>query len=753
MSDFKPLPDIVWQEIDIIRAKGEIPTETDLLSIKDKHALTIAQTLDLLESVLLRRQRLDRFKTKSPDILQSFFFQLLNATNAKTVFEYGSFGSSLVARQLDKETNFNLTYTSYHNQFAELFQGLLPTGSRFRDYKADSNANHDIVICGPPINVKSPSGTAVDQEAVLSSAKFVSPEGHLCWLTTRNVFSERKRMAFVEELEEEGLFISAALDVPPGAFLSLSSIAGTLLIFRRAKPKLKMIGSLRDLNAHQKIAQSLSEPAKKHGGNLWRWVDADKEITFAQVEAEQNLKKMLPKGEFKLIELGELISSEGIIKADRVGETVGPHIYLPEYIASKAAATLDELTVKSKATYYIGIDTTKANPRHIVQVLNSSYGKLERERISTGTTILRLNRKSIPSLRIALPELSVQNRLVAVRSKINTLRSSLDNIHGDLDSDWKGLPGAQAVISEMYSAVDLDKKIDLWYRELPYPLATVYRRYKNSSSAIKRYEALLHFFEVLAVFTAMLGTSYAQKLHEESDELLLKWLKPSGGSTILKTDFNFWISVAAGSLKAVASTLDNPVKLNTAKVTAGSSIVEGAKSVVVLRGIRTFLEEAKEFRNSKSHGGLIKEQDAKALLAELENILREAYAIAAPFFRKCLLVQSGTADYLGEEGFDCRLQKLASSDPQFEELVVRLKTPARINSLGFWMVGSEAICEAIPFVKLGSPKIEQDTAVYVYNSVNDEGMKWISFDHTQQQEIIENVPDLQRLFGLEVEKK
>lgn len=753
MSTFKPLSNEVWQEIDNIRAQGRSPTETDLLSIKNKHGLTIAQTLDLLESVLLRNSRLDRLKTKSPDILQSFFIQFLSAVNAKTVFEFGAFGSSLVARQLDQSSRFNLTYTSYHNQFAELFRGSLPAESQVMDYKAESSANQDIVICDPPINVKSSSGRAADQEAVLSSAKFVSPEGYLCWLTTRNVFSDRKKIAFIEELEKEGLFILAALDVPPGAFSSLSSIAGALLIFRRRTPKLKMIGSLRDFNAHQQIAQSLLEPTKKRGGNLWRWVDADKDITFAQIEAEQNIKKMLPKGEFRLIELSELISSEGIIKADKVGETLGSHIYLPEYIASKAAATLDELTVKSKSTYCVGIDATRANPRYIVQVLNSSFGKLERERISTGTTILRLNRKSIPSLRIALPDLPVQNRLVSVRSKINALKSSLDNIQSDLDADWKGLPDTEAVISEMYSAVDLGKKIDLWYRELPYPLATVYRRYKNSSSAIKQYEALLHFFEVLAVFTAMLGTSYAQKLHEESDELLLKWLKPSGGSTILKTDFNFWISVAAGSLKAVSSTLDNPVKLNTAKVTAGSSVVEGAKSVIALRGIRVFLEEAKEFRNSKSHGGLIKEQDAKARLAELENTLRETYAITAPFFRKCLLVQSGTADYLGEEGFDCRLQKLASSDPQFEEVVARLKTPARINSLGFWMVGSEAVCEAIPFVKLGSPKIDQDTAVYIYNSVNDEGMKWISFDHTQQQEIIENVPDLQRLFALEVDKK
>jgi len=747
------LSDKIWREIDSFRIKGTLPDESDLLSIRDRHNLTISQTLDLANSVLLRGSRLDRSKAKSPDILQSFFNAFLKAIEAETVFEFGAFGSSLVVRQLDQSAHFNLTYTSYHNQFAELFRGLLPAGSQVADYNAESHANQDIVICDPPINVKSTSGKTVDQEAVLSSAKFVSSEGYLCWLTTRNVFFDRKKIAFIEELEKEGLFILAALDVPPGAFSSLSSIAGALMIFRRTKSKQKMIGSLRDFNAHQQIAQSLSEPAKKRGGNLWRWVDAEKDITFAQVEAEQNIKKMLPKGEFELIELSELISSEGIVKADKVGESVGSHIYLPEYIASKAAATLDELTVKSKATYFVGIDATKANPRYIVQVLNSSFGKLERERMSTGTTILRLNRKSIPSLRITLPSLSVQNRLVLVRSKINALKSSLDNIQGDLNSDWKGLPDAELLISEMYSAVDLDKKIDLWWRELPYPLATVYRRYKNSSSAIMQYEALLHFFEVLAVFTAMLGTSYAQKLHEESDVLLLKWLKPSGGSTILKTDFNFWISVAAGSLKAISSTLDNPVKLNTAKVTAGSSIVEGAKSVVVLRGIRVFLEEAKEFRNSKSHGGLIKEQDAKARLKELENILRETYAIAAPFFRKCLLVQSGTADYLGEEGFDCRLQKLASSDPQFEEVLARLKTPARINSLGFWMVGSEAVCEAIPFVKLGSPKIDQDTAVYVYNSVNDEGMKWISFDHTQQQEIIENVPDLQRLFGLEMDKK
>jgi len=746
------ISDKVWKDIDALYSRGTNPTEADLLSVRRQHKLTIAQTLDLVNSVLLRKQRLDRFKNKSPDILQSFFSQLLKAIQVNSVFEFGAYGSSLVARELDKNSNFNLTYTSYHNQFAELFRGLLPHGSQVVGLNAEGIAEQDVVICDPPVNVKSKSGGAVDQDIVMSSAKFVSPNGYLCWLTTRIVFSDKRKIAFIKDLEKSGLFTFAALDVPPGAFSSLSSIPGALLIFKRAKPKYKMIGSLRDHNTHKQIAHSLSEPEKKRGGNLWRWVEANENITFAQIEAEQNIKKMLPKGEFNLSKLSELISSEGIIKADKATKFSGAHIYLPEYISSKAAATLDELTVKSKATYFVSVDATKVNPRYLVQVLNSAFGRLERERISTGTTILRLHRQSIPNLRIPLPDLQVQNRLVAVRSKINALKSSLNNIQGDLDEDWNGLSDAEVLISEMSLTIDLDKKIDVWWRELPYPLATVYRRYKNSSSSIGKYEALLHFFEVLAVFTAMIGTSYARKLHEDSDELLLKWLKPAGGSTILKTDFNFWISVAAGSLKAVASTLDNPVKLNTAKVTAGSSVVEGAKSVIVLRQIRVFLEEAKEFRNSKSHGGLIKEQDAKSRLVELENILRETYSITAPFFRKCLFIQSGPADYLGEDGFNCRIKKLVSSDPQFEEAVIRLNTPARVDSLGFWMIGSEVVCEAIPFVKLGSPKIDQNTAVYVYNSMNEAGMKWISFDHTEQQEIIENVPDLQRFFDLKVVK-
>jgi len=727
--------------------------QEEALEARTHWNLSISETIELANTFFFKSYKAYSTKRSSPKILQNFVGKILDALGAKNVLEYGFNADSIVAKLFDSGSKFSLTYSGYQNQFARLFKELLPKGSSVIDFYAPLEGEYAVVVCNPPLGLRNESPELNDLGIVENVSSRISDNGNMIWLTSRTALVSKRQKNFVKSLEQQGVYLIAALEIPSGEFSNQTSVAGALLLFGRTKIEKKLIGTLRDINSHAQLSKALSEAKKMAGGSLWRWVQHEADTTFTDVEVEQEIKKILPKGNFELKSLADLIDVSRIEKADKPSKAKQSCIYLPEYVASSAAASLEELTVKLKATYRLSIQENKISPKFLVWILNSEYGKLERKKAGTGTAIRRIRKADIPTLRVPVPPLKVQDKIAKIQSDINLLKTNLDDLQGDLKKNWNELESADLEVSKMLSVTDIEHQIENWWQELPYPLATVYRRYRNSSAPKEAYEALLHFFEVLAVFTAMIGTSYVRAIRADSKELLSKWLSPTDGATLQRTDFNFWIDVTAGSLKALNFSLTknssgNKKEIESARIKSSPLLVSDAAYVAKLRGIRKPLLEAKIFRNSKSHGGLLKEGDAKRYLGELENVLRQTFSIMAPFFKQCSLIQVGKAAYLGQAGYDCDVLFLRSSDPQFEKSAINIKSLAPSNSLAFWMKGSEEICEAIPFIKLGSPQIEENNAVYVYNSLNEEGMKWISFDKTQKQEIIENEIAIQALLDL-----
>jgi hypothetical protein len=266
-----------------------------------------------------------------------------------------------------------VTYVSPNQQIADtlriLFDGK--SASIAQNISDIHNGeNFDAIVCQPALGHRATDSNQADGfggEVVFQLAPFLAEGGTLYWITARGVLFTPRGKATLSNLQEDGLHTSGVIDLASGAFLG-TLIEGAVIAFRREVPVKRFVGALRDLETAGPMASAfLAEPSKKSGPS-WIWLDADDQRTFAAVELDRLLQKLTPRGRHTLMDLGSLLASERIKRANRPvedGGSAASFLFIPEYAGSRVTADLEDQTVKPSAVYRLAVDPAKVNPRFL----------------------------------------------------------------------------------------------------------------------------------------------------------------------------------------------------------------------------------------------------------------------------------------------------------------------------------------------------------------------------------------------------
>ena len=437
-----------------------------------------------------------------------------------------------------------------------------------------------------------------------------------------------------------------------------------------------------------------------------------------------------------------------MVKADRPPpqeDVAASFLFIPEYANGRATTTLEEQTVKANAVWRFLIDPSKGNARFLAQLLNSPYGRQVRAAVATGTTIQRCSVPSLLRLDLPLPDMKTQERIAGAESDVNLLRASLADMMDALGRSWSELDEVTEKVDRLKSVLDIERQIADWWRELPYPMAAIYRRYRVSTDPKEKLDALYHFFEMSAVLLATIGTSHVRALRPDWTSMMAKWVRPERASGIERTDFGFWIYLARASLKDT-SRIGSDIELRKAATEiAGPELVQVAGYVGQLGNALEALDDARRSRNSwKGHGGLVKSGDAAKIDLSLQPAIRGLYEVTASVFRRLHLVRPGRA-YVTNTGMTYEVEKLTGSDPTFAREQVELDRSVRSDALAFWMDGARTMCHALPFFRLGAP---QENSFYVFNRVENGSFRWVCYQEAREQEIIASDEELSGIISL-----
>jgi hypothetical protein len=744
------------REIKILRQQGNLEP-AELVNRALKVGL---QPQEILEAIRDQLGHQSAPSTDLTDALTIFVSSLCGHKSSDLILEYTRLPYLLTMQLAVTDAAHRLSFVAGDKQLFEIFRILfVGRGPLIFEYIADipPATTYGSILCSPPLGLQQPDDKSADGfggEIVRKLVPYLSEKGTIYWITGRGVVFNPRAKHTLADLKALGLYAAGCIEIAPGAFPG-TMIEGVVIALRHEMPKKRFVGSLRDIETAGSTADAfLSGPSRKEGPN-WIWLDPDDSRTFSDLEQSRLLQNLMPRGRHTVQPLGTLLHTDKVGKADRpISDTdqAAAFLYIPEYAGSRVTTGLDEQTVDPKAVYRLPIDPKKANPRFLAQLFNSPYGKQLRGNAATGATIQRVSVASLLKMELPVPDIATQERIVRIDSDISLLQAAFHEMRGTIDQDWTALSDIGEKIDGLKAVLDIERQIADWWRELPYPLATIYRRYQVSTDPKERLDALLHFFEMAAVYLAAVGTSHVKALRSDWKDVLPTWLHPTGGAGIERADFGFWINLAAASLKDTNRIASDKELRAKATDIAGPELVQLASTIGQLGKATEVLKVPGQYRNSwKGHGGHMKASDAVRLESELQQSLREFYEITASIFRHLQLVRPGTAE-VTDTGFKFQIEKLSGSDPTFQRQLVELAQAAKSNALAFWMCGARTMCRAIPFFRLGAPQRPQETSFYVFNRFVNGGFRWISYQETLEQEFVAP-PDDELLGIIALERK
>ena len=737
------------KKMDVLRSRHEIVRPPQIA------AAAIESGLSPIEA-LQHAQRASHFgrpqNAEVYDATTAFVATICEPVSRTSVLEYTALLSLLTERLIDNVA-LPVTVVSQDAAVTEVADLVFGQGHTFSSIDAlDPSQRYDRVICQPPFGHRSkePNSDSFGGEIVTALAPLVSDNGRLLWLSSRGVLFAHLAKATLNRLEDAGLNVTATVDIPAGGFPS-TAIEGVLIVLERRVPSKKLVGALRDKEVAAPMADALLKGATTKGGSSWAWIDKDDTRSYADLENAALLMKLIPRGRYEQALLGDIIGDGKIAKADKPiaddSKATG-FLYVPEYAGSRVTADLDSQTVKPQAVYRVPLDTRRVNPRFLATLLNGPYGRKVRAASSQGATIQRVSVASLKSLALPLPDLETQERVTRIESDLSLMVSTFGDLQETVMGDWTGLADAERTIDRLKSVLDVERQIENWWRELPYPLATIYRRYQIARDPKERLDRLLHFFEMAAVYLAAIGTSHVKALKSDWQNSFAKWFHPAGAAGIERADFGFWIALAGASLKDLSRIASDPKLRAAASDHAGPELVEVASKLGPLGKTTDILDVVRRYRNSwKGHGGHLKTADAKRLDHELQQSIRDFYEATSRIFRRLLFVRPGLAE-ITDSGLVMQVQLLTGSDPAFETETVELSRPSRTGAMAFWMTDARAMCRALPFFRLGAPQEPQETSFYVFNRVENGGFRWISYQEAREQEFVAPDDELLSLIAL-----
>jgi len=526
--------------------------------------------------------------------------------------------------------------------------------------------------------------------------------------------------------------VAGMIDLPAGTWPG-TTIEGAVVVLRHGWQGQKLVGVLRDVETAASMAIAFGKgPSRKTSPN-WVWLDGDDPSGFAEIERQRSLRKLMPRGRHKPRTLASLLISEKIKKADKPvqdGEEAS-FLYVPEYANCRVTADLDSQTVKPNAVYRLPIDPAQVNPRFLALLLNSAYGKALRQSVARGATIQRVSIPDLLALNIPIPDAPTQNRIARIDGDVDILKAALGECVSATEGDWSAIDEVAETVEQLKAVLDIERRIADWWRELPYPMATIYRLYQVSTDPKARLDT---FFEMTAVYLSAVGVSHIMALRGDYQPVLEKLLHPQGAQGIERADFGFWIKLAQASFKEL-NRITGDIELRTkAGEIGGPELLRTAETIAPLGAATEALVKPLRCRNSwKGHGGHIKPSDAVRLVAELQQDVRDLFESTSSIFRRFQLVRPGKAEFGQAYRYD--FERLMGSDPAFENGLAELDRPATSNELAFWLQDSRTMCRAVHFFRLGAPQHMQETSVYVFNRVDDRGFRWISYQESREQEI------------------
>ena len=549
----------------------------------------------------------------------------------------------------------------------------------------------------------------------------LSQSGLAVFTFASNVIYARPSQRWLSELSDRGLFVSAVIDLPEGFYAPLTQISARVLVFSREKSDKVFLAKLINDKAAPFIAENFA--AKTESSNseaLGKWFDRGTFADFTAYENEQRRKRTAAKLESafngRLEPISAISSAVNLRKGKDHSFTEAENaVYIPKLGKSDVVTSLSDLQIKPQNYFQVLVDQEKILPDFLAFILNTDMGITLRLRAAEGW-IPSLNRERINRMEVPVPSLKMQKAVLNLWGELDQIERETSLLKDQL----KNLPVSYEKIKQKIKDINnRGNKFEQWIDTLPYPLATILKRYTTFDTAQQKQEMLLYFFEAYSIFIAgILIAIYKQPQFNESK------IQDIGIGFFEKASFGSWVKIDRAFANVFREQMDK--KLDTILScfhTDDRSLV----NLLCLKDVYSILQKTCDYRNSwKGHSGISSEEIYEDHVRVLHDELLNMQERLKDLYEKVRLVRPVNTK-LSQGIFTNKVEILTGPNAYFKTAEIVGDMPLDTEMLYMQVLDTGATIELPPlFVMKQSPKDEKN-ACYFYNRIEGKNSRYVSY--------------------------
>lgn len=603
--------------------------------------------------------------------------------------------------------------------------------------------NPDLVISMPPWAYRRSGGVDPIRETLFKAWTGLNPSGVGLAVLEPGFFS-RDRGLMTERLKRRGLYVDSVIDLPPGTFAPNTHVGGVVVMVRR--------GSIRDVFC----ARLSGEPDRDHlvFNNATTRTASHTDVALGfliapssyegldRAIAEQALERLAGPAARLRVDLGELTLA---LKMGRAETSFLPHesaVYVPLIGKGPAHSRLEDTTMKSQNYAQVIVDENRVLPEWLAGYLSGPLGLQARDSVLSGTWIPRINKSAVSDIPVYLPSLSDQMVATQAAQGIRVLREKLSELSQAIWID----PTAEHRLRELFPTKTEEEAFNDWVSTVPFPLASILRTYQAAGNDYKaRYEHLLHFFEAIAEFHALILLSAVT-----TDERLRAELLTDVSKALSKADLTYQMATF-GCWRITVEILAKRLRpLQDDRRSGGKERLEGllktgdslVTDLLLGKAVSTILQKTNQYRNDwGGHGPIVSEQEARRRSGLLWEAVLGYSEVAKDAWSRYELVIAGPMRLTNGQFLSTVEVSMGPTTP-FTKKEIGLSAPLDDRRLYLLGSGRADALRLLPLIRLmPSPKTAAN-ACYFYNRMKDGQSRFVSYHFEQDAEIMDAFPDV-----------
>ena len=679
-----------------------------------------------IREILKSAQMMGRFKQAiTPNPILEFVRAFISKTGCKSLFV--PFASGIEVEELRAEA-LTVSFSTPNYDLRELIQGK--TGVSAISEDAIDEAAYDVIFSDLPFG--SIHKGCIQQKIVDECVGRLAQKGVGIFTFANNIVFGFPAKRWLAELSEKGIYVSAIIDLPEGLYEPMTFISSKIVLFSKEKADKLFLAKLkRESDAPVIVDYYLSKSNSPKSETLGKWFDHNTFPDFASYENEQRRQRTAIKLEKayngKLMQISEISTA---VKAPKRTDTPFDEaenaIYIPKLGKSEVVTSLNELHIKPQNYFQILVDQEKILPEFLKFFFNTDNGVTRRLRAMAGT-ILSLNVGRIKAIEVPVPSLKTQASVLEVYEELNKIELEASRLRDRLED----VPASYSNIAkEIKDINNKGDKFEQWVESLPYPLATILKRYTASDTYQQKQEMLFYFFEAYSIFIAAILTAVYQQPQFSNSEI-----EDVGVAYFEKASFGSWVKMDQALAKIFRIRMDNPNLIDSV-LNSFHTDDQSLVKLISLGDVYSILQRTCDYRNAwKGHSGITSEAIYTEHVRVLEGELFKLQERLKDLYEKICLVRP--LSLKRRQGkFINKVEVLTGSNSIFKKDEISGDALDE-DKLYIQVKDTGVTFEIPPFFVLKNSPADVKNACYFYSRLEGSNSRYVSYHFEGKPENIE----------------